>query len=74
MSNAGKQLVGIVIHADGTVPFEDDVAPHIRGQMLSHLMDHGAELSPIPGVRHVKIKNWTPELQKKLGMTTATGN
>lgn len=63
MSDPQKQMVGIVIRADGTVPFDDDVPHHIRAQMLAHLTDLGHSLEPIHGTRHVKIKHWTPPAQ-----------
>jgi len=56
-----KIAVGIVIRADGTVPFDDDPseeAAHIRAHILAHLADKGHTVEPIHGTRHVRIKDW----------------
>lgn len=58
-----KALIGIVIRADGTVPFDDSCPNHMRAQMLAHLTDLGHSLEPVHGTRHVKIKNWKPPAQ-----------
>lgn len=67
-----KQLVGIVIRADGTVPFEDDVPDEIRSHILTHLVGHGAHIHPVDGTRHVKIANHSPELMAKIGGKAVT--
>lgn len=49
------QMIGVVIRADGTVPFDDDCHPHVRGQILAHLADLGHTVAPIEGTKHVRI-------------------
>lgn len=53
-----KSLVGIVIRADGTVPFDDDCHPHVRAQILQHLTDQGHIYHPVKGTKNIKIQNW----------------
>ena len=59
-----QMKIGIVIRKDGTVPFDPDVLPHVRGQMIAHLIDLGHELETIPGTNHVRIKNWAANKAK----------
>jgi len=58
MTEPKKQLIGVIIRADGTVPFDDDCHPDIRAHILAHLADHGHTVEPVEGTRHVKIKGW----------------
>lgn len=53
-----KKLIGIVIRADGTVPFDDEVSHEHRSQTITHLIDSGNEIKTIPNSRHIRIKNW----------------
>lgn len=55
-----KQLLGIVIRADGTVPFDEGLHPTHRAAMLAHLTDLGHSYDPVEGTRHVRIRDWTP--------------
>lgn len=55
-----KALVGVVIRADGTVPFDDDCHPDVRAAIMVHLADNGHTIEPVKGTRHVKIKDWKP--------------
>jgi hypothetical protein len=58
MTQEHKRLVGIVIRADGTVPFDDDVTEEHRAQTLAWLTDNGHTHAVVPGTRHVKIARW----------------
>lgn len=53
-----KVAVGIVIRADGTVPFDDDCSSDVRAHILAHLADKGHTVEPVHGTRHVRIKGW----------------
>ena len=55
-----KQLFGIVIRADGTVPFDDDCDPTVRANILAHLMDNGHAVSLVKGTNHAIITDWKP--------------
>jgi hypothetical protein len=50
--------VGVVIRADGTVPFDESCSPEVRAHILQHLTDQGHIYHPVAGTRHVKIQNW----------------
>ncbi len=51
--------VGIVIRADGSVPFDDDVHPDHRAQMIAHLVGMGHHVEPHRHHKgHFFIKNW----------------
>lgn len=52
--------IGVVVRKDGTVPFDEDVPPHVRDTVLKHLADRGHTVEPVAGTRHYRIKNWTP--------------
>jgi hypothetical protein len=58
MAQETKQLLGIVIRADGTVPFDDAVTEEHRAHTLAWLTDHGHIHAAVPGTRHVKIVHW----------------
>jgi len=53
-----KQLFGIVIRADGTVPFDDDCDPNVRAATIMHLMDNGHAVSLVKGTNHAMITDW----------------
>lgn len=52
------QLLGVVIRADGTVPFDADCDPNVRSAILGHLMDQGHTLAPVKDSPHVVIQGW----------------
>lgn len=54
----GKSLTGVVIKADGTVPFDSGCHPAVRAEILAYLTDQGHSYDPIPGTPHIKIRNW----------------
>lgn len=54
------QMVGVVIRADGTVPFDEGCHPSVRAAILAHLADQGHTVSPVHGTKHVRIHNWKP--------------
>jgi hypothetical protein len=50
---------GIVIRADGSVPFDDDVHPDHRAHMIAHLVGLGHHVEPHRHAKgHFFIKNW----------------
>jgi hypothetical protein len=53
-----KALVGVIIRADGTVPFDEGCHPDVRAAILTHLTDQGHTVEPIKGTRHLKIQGW----------------
>jgi hypothetical protein len=53
-----KIVVGIVIRADGTVPFDDDVPEANKAATLKHLIDEGHSVAPVEGTNHYKIAVW----------------
>ena len=55
-----NQLFGIVIRADGTVPFDDDCDPAVRAATIAHLMDNGHAVSLVKGTNHAMIADWKP--------------
>jgi hypothetical protein len=55
----GKIGVGIVIRADGHVPFDDDVSEEHRAHMIAHLVGLGHHVEPHRHHKgHFFIKNW----------------
>lgn len=54
-----KQLTGIVIRPDGTVPFDDNVHPDVRAHALLWCMEQGYTVSPMG--QNLKIHNWKPD-------------
>lgn len=57
---AQKQLMGIVVDADGTVRFDDECPDQTRNAILTHLTDQGHAHERVAGTRHVRIFNWRP--------------
>lgn len=57
--DTNRQLHGVVIRADGTVPFDADVPEHHRERTLRWLAEQGHTIKDVPGTRHVQIQNWT---------------
>lgn len=53
-----KQLVGIVVDADGMVRFDDKCPDHVRAAILAHLTDRGHVHERVEGTRHVRIHGW----------------
>ncbi len=53
-----KSMVGVVIRADGTVPFDDDCPDHVRSHILAHLTDVGHTFSKVEDTKHVRLHNW----------------
>ena len=53
------QGVGVVIRADGTVPFDDDCHPLVKAAIIQHLTDEGHTLTHHPE-GHLTIHGWTP--------------
>lgn len=51
-------MVGVIIRADGTVPFDDDCHPHVREAILKHLDAKGHKVIITDGI--VKIHGWKP--------------
>lgn len=78
MADIGKQLIGVVIRADGTVPFDEIPADtpeehrgrierdraHVRAEIMAYLIDQGHTVEPIEGTKHVRIRNWKPPHKK----------
>jgi hypothetical protein len=60
MADPNSQLVGIVIKADGRVPFDHNCHPEVRKEILAHLADNGHTLEPVEGTNHVRIVGWKP--------------
>lgn len=60
MADPQTQLVGIVVKADGTVPFDAHVHPEVRAHILAHLANQGHTIEPIEGTPHIRIKGWKP--------------
>jgi hypothetical protein len=57
--NEIKQGFGIVIRADGSVPFEDDVHPDHKAHMIAHLVSQGHHCEPHRHHKgHFFVKNW----------------
>lgn len=52
------QLTGIVIKADGSVPFDEGHDPEVRKQIIAHLIDRGMDVERIEGTPHLRIKGW----------------
>jgi hypothetical protein len=59
------KLTGIVIRADGTVPFDAEVDPAVRAAALVWCMANDYTVSPIKGTSSFKIHNWKPPHQPK---------
>lgn len=61
-------MVGVVIRADGTVPFDEDCHPDVKGAILAHLAEQGHTLEPVMKdgrhTGHMKIKNYVPPKPK----------
>jgi hypothetical protein len=55
-----KQMTGIVIRADGTIPFEPGTHPEVKANALLWCMQNGHTVSPIEG-GHLRIHNWKPD-------------
>ncbi len=58
MATQSQQLM-VVVDADGTVRFDDDLADEHRNAIIAHLTDRGHVHERVAGTRHVKIINWT---------------
>jgi len=48
---------GIIIRADGTVPFDDDLHPDHKRAIIGHLVEMGHELEHHPQGKHVRLKS-----------------
>jgi hypothetical protein len=59
-----KKLTGIVIKADGTVPFDKDVDPAVKHAAIDWMQANGHDFENVPGTPHLKIKNWATEKLK----------
>lgn len=57
MATQSQQLM-VVVDADGTVRFDDDVADEHRNAIIAQLTDRGHVHERVAGTRHVKIINW----------------
>ena len=57
MTDPVPSLTGIVIRADGTIPFEPGTHPEVRANALLWCMEKGHTVSPLDG-GHLKIHNW----------------
>lgn len=58
--------LGIVVRADGTVPFDNGVPAAHKQARLSALADDGHIVEPIAGTPHYKIKVWPHQHDSKL--------
>lgn len=58
MSDPVRQLIGIVIRADGTVPFDKDVPEQTREHMIRHLAQMGHTVQDVHGCRDAKIADF----------------
>lgn len=52
--------LGIVIRADGTIPFDEGFHPDHQELVLGHLLQEGHDLVKDPETGGWKIANWTP--------------
>lgn len=59
-----KQLYGIVVRADGTVPFDEGVDPATKADMLLYLISQGYQVSPIKDTNHVQLTDFIPSKGK----------
>lgn len=64
MSEPLKKLTGIIVKADGTVPFDKDADPAVKTAALAWMAEHGHDFESVPGTPHLKIKNWATEKLK----------
>lgn len=60
MAEVKRALSGMVIKADGTVPFDEDHDPVLRAEIIAHLFDAGHEFERVPGTAHIRLKDWQP--------------
>lgn len=59
MSDPGKQITGLVIRADGTIPFDPGCHPQVRANALLWCIDNGHTVGPHPdNPNHLMIRNW----------------
>lgn len=65
MPDTKRQLAGIVIRKDGTVPFDNDVPEHHREQTIRQLAEWGYTLKDVPGTRHVMVQGWKGPIDGK---------
>jgi hypothetical protein len=50
----------IVVRADGTVPFDDDLHPDHKAWMIGQLVEAGHSVQVDPDTGLVKIQNYNP--------------
>ena len=51
-----KQLVGVVVRADGTVPFDPGLSSAVKSHIIEWLLAQDFEFDVVP--EGLKIKNW----------------
>lgn len=60
MAEPNKQLTGIIIRADGTVPFDEGLDPDVRAHIIAYITDQGVAFDPVPGTNSIKLRDWVP--------------
>lgn len=58
--NTQKVMVGIVVKADGSVPFDEGVNPQVKTHILGFLVEQGHELFIHPTTGLHTIRDWKP--------------
>jgi hypothetical protein len=49
---ADSDMLGIVVRADGTLPFDKDVSPQVKRAILRHMKASGHHITPKDGHEH----------------------
>ena len=57
-----NQNIGVVVKADGTVPFDAGVPDEVKAHILKHLVDKGHSPQPVTGTPHYKIPGWNAKV------------